>query len=69
MDLVKQKIGENVEASAKIEDAKLKLELDVSILAVAGPLLDKVAELIPGHFEDGVIAAAKQKLADLAAAK
>jgi hypothetical protein len=69
MELGKQKLGAYVEASEKLEDGKLKLELDISFLAVAGPVLDKLAELIPGHFEDALIAEAKQKLAELAAAK
>lgn len=69
MDLVKHVIGAGIDASARIEDAKLKLELDVGLLVVAGPLLDKIAALIPGHFEDALIEEAKKKLADLAAVK
>lgn len=68
MQLVDKKIGENVEVGAKIEDSKLKLEVDVALLQFAGPLLDKIADLIPGHFEDALIAEAKVKLAALSAA-
>lgn len=69
MDLGKQKIGQYSEASEKFEDGKLKLEVDVSALALAGPFLDKIHSLLPGHFADSLIEEAKQKLADLAAVK
>lgn len=69
MMLVDQKINDNVEVKVEAVDAKIKASVEFAYLIVAGPMLDKIAELIPGHFEDALIASAKAKLVELAAAK
>lgn len=63
-----KEVAKNVHVDVALENAQLKASVALDVLVVAGPILDKVAELIPGHFEDGLIAEAKVKLAELAAA-
>lgn len=63
-----KEIVKNVHVDLEIANAQLALAVKLDVLVVAGPVLDKIADLIPGHFEDGLIAEAKVKLAELAAA-
>lgn len=65
MQLFDQKIGENVEVKGEISEAKLKLSQEVSVLVLINPVLDKIKELIPGHFDDDLIEEAKKKIAAL----
>lgn len=68
MKLIDQEVVKNVHLKAEVVNAQLQVGVALDLIAVAGPLLDKIADLIPGHFEDGLIAEAKKKLAELAAA-
>ncbi len=63
-----KEVVKNVHVDVELADAQIKASVAVDVLLVAGPVLDKIAELIPGHFEDALIAEAKVKLAELAAA-
>ncbi len=60
-----KEVVKNVHVDVEVADAQLKALVAVDVVVIAGPLLDKIAELIPGHFEDGLIAEAKAKLAAL----
>lgn len=62
MELGKQKLGQYVDAEEKFEDGKLKIELQVSAAALLVPALEKLKEVLPGHFEDALIDAAIEKL-------
>lgn len=62
-----KEVAKNVHLDVGIEGGNLVIAEKIALVAVAGPLLDKIAELIPGHFEDAIIAEAKKKLEDLAA--
>ncbi len=61
-------VAKNVHLDLELANAQLALAVKLDVLVVAGPILDKIAEILPGHFEDPVIAEAKVKLAELAAA-
>lgn len=67
MELVDQKLGNSGEVKVKIENAQLQVVAALNLSVLAGPVLDKIAELIPGHFEDGLIQEAKDKIAALGA--
>ena len=62
-----KEVAKNVHLDVGIEGGNLVIAEKIALVAVAGPLLDKIAELIPGHFEDAIIPEAKKKLEDLAA--
>jgi hypothetical protein len=63
-----KEVAKNVHLDVELANAQLAVAMKLDVLVVAGPILDKIAELIPGHFEDGLIEEAKKKLAELAAA-
>jgi hypothetical protein len=67
MKLVDKEVTPGVHVVVELADAKLKAGAEVDIKVLLVPALDKIAELIPGHFEDSVIAEAKEKLALLIA--
>jgi hypothetical protein len=66
MDLLEKQLGKHVELKLGLEGGELKLAAEIAIVDIMGPLLDKVKELIPGHFDDALIDAAKEKLAEMA---
>lgn len=55
MELVDKKIGENVEAKIELADAKVKLEVDLSLLPLAKLVAEKLKAIIPGHIEDALL--------------
>lgn len=57
--------GDKVELKGEISGAKLVLTQQVDMLTLLAPALDKIKELIPGHFDDDLIEEAKVKLAAL----
>jgi hypothetical protein len=62
--------GDKVELKGELtEKLELQLSQTVSLEPLLAPALKKIAELIPGHFDDDLIAAALPKLEAAIAAK
>lgn len=67
MKLFDVEVAKNVHASGELTAGQLVLAQKLDVVVLAKPLFEKIKELIPGHFEDGLLDSALEKLAALPA--